>query len=111
MRFFNTAGPVNRDDHYCIDPLKRFDLEEILFLIGQKKYFILHAPRQTGKASFTLALMEHLNQQGRYACVYCNIEAAQAARENLAREAVPRGADRSGGIICCDRKVRKGVRK
>jgi predicted AAA+ superfamily ATPase len=26
-------------------------------LIAQKKYFVLHAPRQTGKTSFLLALM------------------------------------------------------
>jgi hypothetical protein len=47
MKFFNTAGPISTDDHYCIPPLSRFDLEEILMLIAQKKYFILHAPRQT----------------------------------------------------------------
>jgi len=57
MLFFNTAGPVNCDDHYCLPPLSRFDLEEILMLIAQKKYFVLHAPRQTGKTSFLLALM------------------------------------------------------
>ncbi|MCP4348493.1 MAG: hypothetical protein GY795_23665 [Desulfobacterales bacterium] len=49
MRFFNTAGPVNSDRHYKISPLKRFDLDEILYLIDQAKYFVLHAPRQTGK--------------------------------------------------------------
>lgn len=51
MRFFNTAGPVNREKHYCLPPLKRFDLDEILYLIRQEKYFVLHAPRQTGKTS------------------------------------------------------------
>jgi len=34
MRFFNTAGPVNCADHYCLPPLERFDLPEILTLIG-----------------------------------------------------------------------------
>jgi len=47
MKFFNTAGPVNRDNHYKIDPLKRWNMDEILTLIDQEKYFILHAPRQT----------------------------------------------------------------
>lgn len=56
MKFFNTAGPVNQPEHYKIDPLKRWDMEEILMLIEQKKYFILHAPRQTGKTSSLLAL-------------------------------------------------------
>jgi len=84
MRFFNTAGPVNSEDHYLLPPLGRFDLEEIESLIDQKKYFILHAPRQVGKTSYLLALMAHLNQQGKVRCVYMNVEGAQAARENVA---------------------------
>ncbi len=38
MKFFNTAGPVNCDDHYCLPPLGRFNPDEILKLIGKKKY-------------------------------------------------------------------------
>ena len=30
MRFFNTAGPVNAKDHYCLSPLERLDLDEVL---------------------------------------------------------------------------------
>lgn len=82
-RYFNTAGPIRRDDHYYVEPLERFDLEEILTLIEQKKYFILHAPRQTGKTTYLLALMEYLNQQGKHKTLYTNIENAQAARENV----------------------------
>ena len=37
------------EDHYCIDPLSRIDWEDIQRLIRDKRYFILHAPRQTGK--------------------------------------------------------------
>ena len=84
MRFFNTAGPVDAQDHYCLPPLERLDLEDVLRLIDQKKYFLLHAPRQTGKTTCLLALMEYLNQGGRYRALYVNIENAQAARENLA---------------------------
>lgn len=84
-RFFNTAGPVRCEIHYCFPPLERFDLPEILTLIDQQKYFVLHAPRQTGKTSALLALMEYLNRQGKYRCVYLNVEIAQAAREDVAR--------------------------
>ncbi len=84
MRFFNTTGPVNCQKHYCLPPLERFDLDEILLLIQQEKYFVLHAPRQTGKTSYLLALMEYLNQTGAYHCLYINVEAAQAMRENVA---------------------------
>jgi len=84
-KFFNTAGPVNDRDHYCLPPLTRFDLVNIETLIDQKKYFVLHAPRQTGKTSSMLALMKYLNEQGKYRCLYCNIEAAQTAREDVER--------------------------
>jgi hypothetical protein len=83
MRFFNTAGPVNCDEHYCLPPLSRFDLDEILSLIARKRYFVLHAPRQVGKTSFLLALRDYLNQKGQYRCSYVNVEVAQAARENV----------------------------
>lgn len=83
MRFFNTAGPVNCKDHYCLAPLDRFDLSGILSLIEQKKYFVLHAPRQTGKTTCLLALMDHLNTIGKYRCLYFNVESAQSARENV----------------------------
>lgn len=84
MRFFNTAGPVECDIHYCLPPLERLALGDVLTLIDQRKYFVLHAPRQTGKTSTLRALMAHLNQEGRYRCLYANIENAQAARENVA---------------------------
>ncbi|MDX8376897.1 MAG: AAA-like domain-containing protein, partial [Mariprofundales bacterium] len=84
MRYFNTAGPTQSDIHYILPPLKRWNLAEIESLILQRKYFVLHAPRQTGKTSCMLALMEHLNQSSDYYCLYINVEAAQAARENVA---------------------------
>jgi AAA+ ATPase superfamily predicted ATPase len=83
MKFFNTAGPVNQTDHYCLPPLERFDLAEIEMLLAQKKYFVLHAPRQTGKTSSMLALVDYLNAGGRYRALYSNVETAQSAREDV----------------------------
>ncbi len=85
MRFFNKSGPVKCEDHYCLDPLGRLDLEKILLLIEQKKYFIMHAPRQTGKTSCLLAFMKYLNQEGNFRCLYINVEKAQTAREDVGR--------------------------
>ncbi|MDR0893196.1 MAG: AAA-like domain-containing protein [Mediterranea sp.] len=88
-KFFNTAGPIQPDIHYNVDPLTRFDLDEIESLIDQQKYFVLHAPRQTGKTSCLLALRDYLNAQGRYYAVYANVEAGQAFLNNV--EEVVRG--------------------
>ena len=85
MRFFNTAGPIVAADHYHVPPLERLDRDEVLMLIRQQKYFVLHAPRQTGKTSALLALRDLLNSgaAGEYRCVYVNVEVAQAAREDV----------------------------
>ena len=85
MRFFNTEGPVRPDKHYCVPPLARLDLDWILTFIRREKYFVLHAPRQTGKTSTLLALRDLLNagSTGAYRCVYANIEVGQWAREDV----------------------------
>ena len=87
MRFFNTSRPVVPAGHYCIPPLTRVDLGEVCRFVRNKRYFALHAPRQTGKTSILLALRDLLNggTVGDYRCVYFNVEAGQAAREDTAR--------------------------
>src|SRR6056297_3291418 len=82
-KFFNTAGPIIREDNYCIDPLIRINKDEIMTLIAKKRYFILHAPRQTGKTSSLLALQDFINKEGQYKCLYVNVEPAQAARSKV----------------------------
>ncbi len=83
MRYFNTSGPVVPEDHYHIPPLNRMDLAELRQLIAWKRYFVLHAPRQTGKTSALLALQDLLNADGGYRCVYVNVEGAATAREDV----------------------------
>ena len=89
MRRFNTEGPVVARKHYCIPPLDRMDLDRILSLIRDERYFMLHAPRQTGKTSALYALQDLLNSgsEGPYRCVYFNVEPGQAFHED-GREAM-----------------------
>jgi hypothetical protein len=74
-----------QEDHYCIDPLTRLDWDDVFKMIGNKRYFVLHAPRQTGKTSTLLAMMRVLNNEGSFACAYANIETAQTARGDVAQ--------------------------
>ncbi|CAA6804555.1 MAG: AAA-like domain-containing protein, partial [uncultured Thiotrichaceae bacterium] len=83
QKHFNTAGPIKPANHYHIDPLHRLDWEEVQHLIESEKYFVLHAPRQTGKTSTLLAMSDALNEAGVYKSLYVNIEAAQAARNDV----------------------------
>nr|VFK39025.1 MAG: AAA-like domain [Candidatus Kentron sp. SD]VFK43865.1 MAG: AAA-like domain [Candidatus Kentron sp. SD]VFK78523.1 MAG: AAA-like domain [Candidatus Kentron sp. SD] len=83
MKTFSTAGPAKSDKHYTIPALSRWDMEEIDRLIQEERYFVLHAPRQTGKTTCLLALMEKLNAQQDYTALYVNVEPAQSARGNV----------------------------
>lgn len=78
-RFFNTAGPCNPEWHYTVDPLPR--LPEIRGLIDNKNYFVLHAPRQTGKTTFLQAMMRQLNGESRYSALQVNIQPAASGRD------------------------------
>jgi hypothetical protein len=53
-KFFNTAGPNKPDIHYTLPPKDRMNWPELSGLIAAQKYFILHAPRQTGKTSLLI---------------------------------------------------------
>ena len=52
QRWFNTAGPCQADIHYMLPATER--LPEIKNLIDQRNYFVIHAPRQTGKYQVTM---------------------------------------------------------
>ena len=75
------------DEHYAIPPLDRVDGDELLSLIRAKQYFVLHAPRQTGKTSALIALRDLLNsgKAGNFRCVHTNVEVGQVARDDTAR--------------------------
>lgn len=46
-RYFNMAGPCFPGEHYMLPALDR--LPEIRRLVARGTYFVVHAPRQTGK--------------------------------------------------------------
>lgn len=101
-KFFNTAGPIKPEIHYNVDPLARINIEEIEQLIYQQKFFVLHAPRQTGKTSCLLALRDYLNARGEFIAVYANVEAGQAARNNVeevVRATTAAIASRAGTVL------------
>ena len=75
-RWFNTAGPCQDDIHYMLSPTTRLpDLEE---LIQQRSYFVVHAPRQTGKTTAMLALAQQLTASGGYTAVMVSVEVGSA---------------------------------
>ncbi|MCW1969755.1 MAG: DEAD/DEAH box helicase family protein [Anaerolineae bacterium] len=85
---FNIAGPCKAETDYLLPPTARFNMPEIMQMIRNQRYFVLHAPRQTGKTTALIALMHQLNAEGEFRALYANVEAGQAARENI-EQAMP----------------------
>jgi hypothetical protein len=81
-RWFNTAGPCMPGDHYMIAPLER--LPEARGLIEEKNYFVVHAPRQTGKTTTLMALARQLTAEGRFAALHFSCEVGEAYDDNIA---------------------------
>ncbi len=71
-RFFNTAGPCLAEDHYMIPAGRR--LGQIRDLIDSKKFFVIHAPRQTGKTTLLRNLSRELTAEGTYAAITISLE-------------------------------------
>ena len=74
-RFFNTTGLCNAERHYMVDPFRNM-YDDIHVLIDDMQYFLIHAPRQTGKTTFLHALAHRLNKEGNYISVVCSFESA-----------------------------------
>lgn len=80
MRFFNIAGPCKPDIHYMLPAAVR--LPEVHRLIDQQGYFVLHAPRQTGKTTTMLALAQELTASGHYVAALVSMEVGAAFNDD-----------------------------
>jgi hypothetical protein len=74
-RFFNTTGYCNPDWHYTINPLRGIG-DQIMDLIDNNLYFVIHAPRQSGKTTLLHSLTRKLNKEGKNTALVFSIESA-----------------------------------
>jgi len=77
MKFFNTTGPCNPDDHYMLPPTDRLIDAQLERYIHHKLYWVLHAPRQTGKTTFLQSWMRKINDGGEAVACYASVETCQ----------------------------------
>ncbi len=58
-----------------VDPFRHLyaDVER---LIEDQQYFVIYAPRKTGKTTFLHALAHRINREGRYHSIVCSLESA-----------------------------------
>ena len=78
-KYFNTAGPCIPVEHYMLPALDR--LPEIRRLVALRRYFVIHAPRQTGKTTAIKALAREINAKGDMVALYCTLETLQNAKD------------------------------
>ncbi|HRI71641.1 MAG TPA: ATP-binding protein, partial [Polyangium sp.] len=80
-RFFNTTGNCRPEWHYMVPAVPR--LPEAAGLIEQMNYFVVHAPRQTGKTTTLIALAKELTASGKFAAVHFSCEQARVYPEDV----------------------------
>ena len=60
-------------------------LSEVRPLIERKAFFVVHAPRQTGKTTSLLSLARSLTEEGRYAALHVSCKPAASSGDDLDR--------------------------
>lgn len=80
-RFFNTTGPCNPVRHYFLPPGKRLHNAQLERYVRDELYWVLHAPRQTGKTTFLMTWMRELNAGGEAIACYVSVERCQGIPE------------------------------
>jgi hypothetical protein len=82
-KVFNTVGPCVPSKHYMLPVLPRqHDVED---MIKGEYYFVLHAPRQSGKTTFLKALTDKINSEGNFYALTCSLMGLRGIQDiNLA---------------------------
>jgi type II secretory pathway predicted ATPase ExeA len=98
VRWFNTTGPNRPEQHYTLP--EREGVPDFTRLIRRQQYFLVHAPRQTGKTTAMRKLAAELTASGDHAALHVSFEIGQAytdssqeALESALLQAIRRQAD------------------
>lgn len=83
MRYFNTAGPCLPSRHYMVPAEER--LPRAREIVEEGQYFVVHAPRQTGKTTALASMARELTASGQYAALRFSCEVAEPAGEDFER--------------------------
>jgi hypothetical protein len=88
-RFFNSAGPCDPLHHFMVPARER--LPRLDRLIERGQYFVLHAPRQSGKTTAMYAFAAALARSEKsteYVALVASVEAARAVADVEQAEAI-----------------------
>jgi len=104
LHFFNTTGPCNPDRHYMLPPEDRLTGAQLHRYIRDELYWVLHAPRQTGKTTFLQSWMQKINNGNDAVACYVSVERCQGIGDvsksmPMIAESVRTYAEREGLLI------------
>ncbi|WPD24818.1 MAG: hypothetical protein SD837_09680 [Candidatus Electrothrix scaldis] len=80
-KYFNTTGPCFPRLHYMLPPKDRLIGASLDRYILDELYWVLHAPRQTGKTTFLLSWMHEINAGTEAVACYVSLEICQEVTE------------------------------
>ncbi len=83
MRFFNTAGPCDKRWHFMLPASERLRADNVMRLIEQHSYFVLHAPRQVGKTTAITELARELTASGKYTAAKVSMEVGRGLKDDV----------------------------
>ena len=76
-KYFNTTGPCFPRLHYMLPPKDRLIGASLDRYIRDELYWVLHAPRQTGKTTFLQSWMHEINAGTEAVACYVSLEHCQ----------------------------------
>ncbi|WLE95317.1 MAG: hypothetical protein QTN59_11560 [Candidatus Electrothrix communis] len=76
-KYFNTTGPCFPRLHYMLPPKDRLIGASLDRYIRDELYWVLHAPRQTGKTTFLQSWMHEINAGTEAVACYVSLESCQ----------------------------------
>ena len=81
MRFFQTGGPCVPGRHYMLPAADR--LSGAREMIGREEYFVVHAPRQSGKTTSLEALSRELTVAGTHVALRVSCASAKGVGDDV----------------------------
>jgi hypothetical protein len=79
-KYFNTLGVCNPQEHYMLPAVPR--LPGIGSMIDSGDYFIINAPRQSGKTTCLTELTTLINSEGKYYALNCSFSSISDTNED-----------------------------
>jgi hypothetical protein len=81
VRYFNTEGECDPSEHYMLPAAAR--LPDARLWVARKQYFVIHAPRQSGKTTTLTALADELTAEGSHVALRFSCESGEPGLDNI----------------------------